>query len=156
MYTVAQPPCGDQVSCSFIALQPFTFRPPARWAHGLLWWPRTAITDVVFCLVKRLSLFLYCLSDIKFTTYYYIAVNVTDTACFQYPNIVPLYQEFFKNKFFPDMCGTCYLYSTTVISNSNGSITQAILRMATLRRIQWGPHWRSARQECSDECSACV
>ena len=43
-------------------------RPPARWAHGLLWWPRTAITNVVSCLVKRLSLFLYCLSEIKFTT----------------------------------------------------------------------------------------
>ena len=45
-----------------------TFRPPARWAHGLLWWPRTAITNVVSCLVKRLPLFLYCLSEIKFTT----------------------------------------------------------------------------------------
>ena len=41
---------------------------PARWAHGLLWWPRTAINNVVFCLVKSLSLFLYCLFEIKFTT----------------------------------------------------------------------------------------
>ena len=43
-------------------------RPPAWWAHGLLWWHRTAITNVVSCLVKRLYLFLYCLSEIKFTT----------------------------------------------------------------------------------------
>ena len=41
--------------------------PPARWAHGLLWWPRTAINNVVFCLVKNLSLFWYCLSEIMFT-----------------------------------------------------------------------------------------
>ena len=46
----------------------YSDRPPARWAHGLLWWPRTAINNVVFCLVESLSLFLYCLSEIKFTT----------------------------------------------------------------------------------------
>ena len=45
----------------------WTFRPPARW----VWCPRTVINNVVFCLVKSLSLFLYCLSEIKFTTAYY-------------------------------------------------------------------------------------
>ena len=58
------------LTCSALGclMNMWTFRPPARWAHGLLLWPRTAIINVVFCLVKRLSLFLYCLSEIKFTT----------------------------------------------------------------------------------------
>ena len=40
-------------------------RSSPRWAHGLLWWPRTAINNVVFWLVKILSLFLHCLIEIK-------------------------------------------------------------------------------------------
>ena len=60
----------SSLTCSALGclMNMWTFRPPARWAHGLLWWPRTAINNVVFCLVKSLSLFLYCLSEIKFTT----------------------------------------------------------------------------------------
>ena len=51
------------------------FRPPARWAHGLLWWPRTAINNnVVFCLVN-----LYCRFEIKFTTT--ITTTTTTTTC---------------------------------------------------------------------------
>ena len=53
---------GDKVSCSTSS-----FRPPARWAHELLWWPRTTINNV-FCLVKSYSLFLDSLFEIKFTT----------------------------------------------------------------------------------------
>ena len=53
---------GDKVSCSTSS-----FGPPARWALGLLWWPRTTINNV-FCLVKIWSLFLDCLFEIKFTT----------------------------------------------------------------------------------------
>ena len=34
-----------------------TFRPPARWAHGLLWWPRTAINNVVQTSGKLLDLY---------------------------------------------------------------------------------------------------
>ena len=45
----------------------WNFRPPARWAHELLWWPRAVINNVVFWLAKTLSLFLQCLSEIKFT-----------------------------------------------------------------------------------------
>ena len=41
---------------------------PARWVHGLLWWPQTAINNVVFCLFTSSSLCLYCLSEIKSTT----------------------------------------------------------------------------------------
>ena len=60
----------SSLTCSALGclMNMWTYRPPARWAHGLLWWPRTAIINVVSCLVKRLSLFLYCLSEIKFTT----------------------------------------------------------------------------------------
>ena len=60
----------SSLTCSALGclMNMWTFRPPARWAHGLLRWPRTAITNVVSCLVKKLSLFLYCLSEIKFTT----------------------------------------------------------------------------------------
>ena len=60
----------SSLTCSALGclMNMWTYMPPARWAHGLLWWPRTAITNVVSCLVKRLSLFLYCLSEIKFTT----------------------------------------------------------------------------------------
>ena len=62
----------------------YIYRPSARWAHGLLWWPRTAITNVVFCLVKRLSLFLYCLSEIKFTTTTYITISEIIEFCRQW------------------------------------------------------------------------
>ena len=68
----------SSLTCSALGclMNMWTFRPPARWAHGLLWWPRTAITNVVSCLVKRLSLFLYCLSEIKFTnTTYWVAFS---------------------------------------------------------------------------------
>ena len=60
----------SSLTCSALGclMNMWTYRPPGRWAHGLLWWPRTAITNVVSCLVKILSLFLYCLSEIKFTT----------------------------------------------------------------------------------------
>ena len=74
----------SSLTCSALGclMNMWTYRPPARWAHGLLWWPRTAITNVVSCLVKRLSLFLYCLSEIKFTT-------TTTTGCFLTNQFVP-------------------------------------------------------------------
>ena len=60
----------SSLTCSALGclMNMLTFRPPARWAQGILWWSRTAVDNVVFCLVKSLSLFLYCLSEIKFTT----------------------------------------------------------------------------------------
>ena len=66
----------SSLSCSALGclMNTWTFRPPARWAQGLLRWPRTAVNNVVFCLVKSLSLFLYCLSEIKFPT----TTNQTD------------------------------------------------------------------------------
>ena len=59
----------SSLTCSALGclLNMWTFRPPPWWAHGLLWWPRTAINNAVFCLVKSLSLLLHCLSEIKFT-----------------------------------------------------------------------------------------
>ena len=40
----------SRLTCSALGclMNMWTFRPPARWAHGLLWWPRTASTNVVF------------------------------------------------------------------------------------------------------------
>ena len=58
----------SSLTCSALSclMNMWTFRPPARWAQGLLWWSRSAISNVVSCLVKGVSLFLYCLSEIKF------------------------------------------------------------------------------------------
>ena len=60
----------SSLTCSALGclMNMWTIRPTARWAHGLLWCPGTAINNVVFCLVKSLSLFLYYLSEIKFAT----------------------------------------------------------------------------------------
>ena len=54
----------SSLTCSALGclMNMWTFKPSARWAHGLLWWSRTAINNVVFYLVKSSSLFLYCLS----------------------------------------------------------------------------------------------
>ena len=49
----------------------WTFRPPARWAHGLLWWPRTAINNVMYGIVKYFCIFLLTVRNKVYYYYYY-------------------------------------------------------------------------------------
>ena len=40
---------------------------PARWAHGLPWWPWTAMNNVIYELVKYFCIFVLNVLNIKFT-----------------------------------------------------------------------------------------
>ena len=51
---------------------------PARWAHGLPWWPWTAINNVIYELVKYFCIFVLNVLNIKFTATT-AAADIADT-----------------------------------------------------------------------------
>ena len=62
----------------------WTFRPPSRWAHGLLWWPRTAMNNVVFGLVEYFCIFALTVWN---KAYYYYNISNMLTSTWPYINM---------------------------------------------------------------------
>ena len=73
--------CVSSFTCSDLGslMNVWTFRLPARWAHGLVWWHRTANNNIMYGLVK------YCLGIFTLTVpnrvYYYIWICFRPAWC---------------------------------------------------------------------------